>query len=176
MHELGSCRQRESFSWMQPATKDLVWVFFLNGVIFHSGQGRGQWVVPVCNVPSTGFVMGGSTAGFAQLGIVICLIGGCQGNWQGDTGCWSGWWARGIASVTMQGIWSIWGAGWYSSCCSGIVAGFGGSTIRRAHCGALSHWGSGYGFGCSVLIIPGTQIITFGSPSNLDVTYPGSTA
>jgi len=42
-------------------------------------------VVPVRNAPTTGFVAGGGTAGLAQLGIVVVLMGGCGGSWQGDT-------------------------------------------------------------------------------------------
>jgi len=33
-------------------------------------------VFPAQNMPATGFVAGGGTAGFAQLGIVVFVVGG----------------------------------------------------------------------------------------------------
>jgi len=47
---------------------------------------------PTQNLPVTGFDAGGGMAGFAQLGIVVCLVGGGQGNLQGmmvGAGCWT---------------------------------------------------------------------------------------
>jgi len=68
---------------MHVATVGLVWVFFLNGVVFLSGHGRGQWVLPVQNMPATGFVAEGGTAGFSQLAIVVYVVGGGRGKLQG---------------------------------------------------------------------------------------------
>jgi len=68
----------------------LVWVFFLNVVGFIARQGGGHWVLPVHSMPATGFVAGGGTASFAQLGIVVFLKEGGQGKLQGNAGFGSG--------------------------------------------------------------------------------------
>jgi len=52
----------------------LICGFFLNGVVFLSSQGRGQWCLLTENRPVTGFVAGGSMAGLAQLGIVVFVV------------------------------------------------------------------------------------------------------
>jgi len=48
-------------------------------------------------IPATGFVAGGSTAGFSQLGIVVFVGGEGQGNLQG-TVIVSGWCGRRLAA------------------------------------------------------------------------------
>jgi len=138
MQELDYSGQRESLSWMPVATVGLVWVLFLNGVVFLTSQGGGQWVLPV-QKPATGFVAGGSTAGFAQLGIVVFVAGGGQEKLKG-TVVGSGWGTRGSAPGMVQGCRSIWDTGCCANCCRGIASGFGagGSNCRRMHCGVQS--------------------------------------
>jgi len=54
-------------------TVGLVCSFFLNGMVFRSSRGGGQWWLLVENIPVIGLVACGSTAGLAQLGIVaVC--------------------------------------------------------------------------------------------------------
>jgi len=57
---------------------------FLKGIVFFSGRGEGQWFFPMQNLPVSAFSAGGSTAGFAQLGIGVCWIGGGGGTAQGS--------------------------------------------------------------------------------------------
>jgi len=46
-------------------------------------------VFPMQNLPVSAFAAGGTTAGFAQLGIGVCWIGGGQGTAQGSIfGAW----------------------------------------------------------------------------------------
>jgi len=68
---------------LQVATLGLVWSFFLNGVVFWSSRSGGKWGFPTQNMPAIGFKAGGSMAGFAQLGIVVVVVGRGQGNPQG---------------------------------------------------------------------------------------------
>jgi len=55
----------------------LVAGFFLNGIVFLSSQGRSQWVFLTQKVPTIiRLEAGGSTAGFAQLGIIVFVVEG----------------------------------------------------------------------------------------------------
>jgi len=65
------------------ATLGLVIGFFLNGIVFLSGQGGSQWIFPAQNVSAIIRVEAvDGTAGFAQLGIVVFVVGG-HGDSQG---------------------------------------------------------------------------------------------
>jgi len=90
---------------LQFAALGLVCGFFLNGIVFLSGHGRGQWVFPTQNVPAIRLEAGGGTAGFAQLGIVVFVVGG-RGNLQG-TIVGAGWWTMGIVPGTVCRLHSI---------------------------------------------------------------------
>jgi len=60
---------------LRVATMGLVTGFFLNEIVFLSGRGRSQWVFPTQNMPAIiRLEAGGSTAGFAQLGIVVFVV------------------------------------------------------------------------------------------------------
>ncbi len=72
----------------------LVCGFFLKGV-FLSSHGRGQWGFPAQNMPTIEVEAGGGMAGFAQLRIVVFVVGWGQGKAQG-TVVGAGWWTRGI--------------------------------------------------------------------------------
>jgi len=61
---------------LQVATVSLVCSFFLNGVVFWFGCGGGQWGVPMQKLLVIRVKAEGSTAGFAQLGIVVIVVGG----------------------------------------------------------------------------------------------------
>jgi len=73
----------------------LVCCFFLKGVVFLSGGGGGQWDFPAQNMPTIEVEAGGGMAGFAQLRIVVFVVGWGQGKSQG-TVVGAGWWTRGI--------------------------------------------------------------------------------
>ncbi len=79
----------------------LVCGFFLKGVVFLSGCGRGQWGFPMQNMPTIKVEAGGGMAGFAQLGIVVFVVGGGQGKLQG-TVFGSGWGTKHSAPGTVQ--------------------------------------------------------------------------
>jgi len=57
----------------------LVCNFFLNGMVFLSGRGGGQWGFPIQITPSIRReTAGGGMAGRAQLGIVSFAVGGVK--------------------------------------------------------------------------------------------------
>jgi len=84
----------------------LVCGFFLKGVVFLSGCGRGQWGFPMQNMPTIKVEAGGSTAGFSQFGIVVFVVGWGQGKAQG-TVVGAGWWTRGIVPGAVHRLHSI---------------------------------------------------------------------
>jgi len=65
------------------ATVGLVCNFFLKGVVFLSGHGRGQWVFSEQSMLAMRVGAGCGTAGLAQLGIVVFVVVVVLGNLQG---------------------------------------------------------------------------------------------
>ena len=65
---------------MRLSAAGFVCAFFLNGMVFLSGRGGGQWDFSEYNTPAIGLgPAGGSTAGLAQLWIVVFGLGGVRG-------------------------------------------------------------------------------------------------
>ncbi len=74
-------------------------------MVFFVGHGGGQWFLAQ-DVPVIQVEAGGRTAGLAQVGIVVCVVGGGGGSLQCAV-FGVGWTTRGSAPCTRLVLWSV---------------------------------------------------------------------
>jgi len=89
-------------------------------------------------MPAISFEAGGSTAGFAQLGVVVGLVREGQGRSQG-MGFGAGWVMRNIVPCMVLGQRSVWDDCWVGYW-MGLAGGFGagGGAIVGTYCSVPS--------------------------------------